>query len=74
MDTETRLLQLFEAGCPKCRQKDSFKVDSTELIRRTARPSVFGGVDYGDTDYIDTLSEDYILCGNFYCDWQEPEE
>jgi len=71
MDADERLIELFKVGCPKCKQKDSFFLDSTEQIRRRVWPDPEDRefIEYGDTDYIDTVSEDFIICPN--CFWEE---
>lgn len=80
VDIETRMAQLFKEGCPKCGQREFFKVDSTQQIRCNAYPTEFATtlnprvaalpvIDWGETEYIATVSYDFIICPK--CEWEE---
>lgn len=72
MITEERIIKLLKQGCPKCSIKDRFAIDSMEYVRRDIWQAGTSDIDYGEAEYIETVSLDYILCRA--CWWQEPGE
>jgi len=73
MHGEKRVIELLKVGCPRCKQKGRFLLDSTEQVRRIIRPhpedpeSIY--YEDEDSEYIDTVSLDFMICLN--CLWEE---
>lgn len=71
--TKEKIRGILRKGCPNCNSRN-LVIDSTEQLRRTASidEQCMDDILYGDPEYIDTVSDDFVICRD--CWWQEPEE